>query len=145
MTQLSLSLAAGMTSLAVRLMEAGAQYDPREDVISIKVEQLALDWEECRARRDAGIARTMNAESDAWKASALDGLRRYVLLHNTFTMEAFRYEWMASGREPPHDHHVWGGLAHAARAAGIIEATGDYRKAASPGTHSHPVAVWRRA
>ena len=67
----------------------------------------------------------MDAESDAWKASALDGLRRYALLHNTFTMEAFRYEWMASGREPPHDHHVWGGLAHAARAAGIIVATGD--------------------
>lgn len=106
--------------------------------------QLALDLSVGRRRRDAGIARTL-AANDAWAARALDALRAFALTRNTFTIEAFRHDWLSRGGEAPASHKAWGGLAQAAVREGIIVATGEYRKAASPGTHAHPVAVWRRA
>jgi len=107
--------------------------------------QLAIDFSAGRSLRDLGTTRTLETEADAWREDALAALRLFAATRPHFTAEAFRYEWLSRGKPGPHSHKVWGALFLSAARAGIIEHTGEYRKASSPGTHAHPVGVWRAA
>lgn len=107
--------------------------------------QLALDLSAGRRRRDDGIARALDAERRDWIDRALRALREFMRGRETFTIEQFRYDFLAAGNPEPHVPEVWGAFTNAARKSGLIVPTGDYRKAASPGTHAHPVALWRAA
>jgi len=57
----------------------------------------------------------------------------------TCTIERFR----AEAQNHPPTHKAWGSLPRLLVKAGLIESTGEYRKAAAPRTRSHPVALWR--
>ena len=97
--------------------------------------QLGLDL------RDQGMVRTLAAEREEWLENAIVALRSFAShCPKGFTIEEFR----AAFRHEPHSHKVWGALTTVAAKRGVIVATGQYRKAKSPGTHAHPVMVWRR-
>jgi len=93
--------------------------------------------------RDVGMARTLDAEPQAWIDRALDELRIFAALPEwrTFKTEDFR-AWLAGRMPPPHDHHVWGGFTARACKAGVIRWTGRYAASVSPKTHAHPVKLW---
>lgn len=107
--------------------------------------QLAIDYS--RSLGEAGMARALEAERDAWIVQALVALRRFSLLPawREFKTEDFRAWYVEQGLPEPHDHHVWGALTNLAANDGLIRFTGNYRLAVSPKTHGHPVKVWAAA
>lgn len=98
--------------------------------------QLAL------ALKDHGMARTLEAERDAWIEATLSWLRRYASHHSVFKTEDFRDACLQAGLDPPHDHHVWGAMTNLACKRKIIRWTGRYVGSESPKTHGHPVKLW---
>jgi hypothetical protein len=104
--------------------------------------QLSIDLG--KRLKQSGQSATLQAEADEWKRNAMLALRVYAAKHRRFTCESFRYDYLSAGGPQPHVHKVWGAMFTAAARAGYIEHTGEYRKAASPETHGHPVAVWKR-
>ena len=83
-----------------------------------------------------------------WVSDALDYLRRFCLERKQegkveFRFEEFREYAGAKGLEKPVTHKVWGSLPRIAAKEGLIEDTGQYKKATSSATHAHPVKEWR--
>lgn len=103
-------------------------------------EQLGIEFSG-RALKEEGMARTLEAEHDAWITAALFALRHFAIARGEFKTEDFR-DWYT---EAPHDHHVWGALTNRACKAGIIAWTGKFAPSESPRTHGHHVKVWRAA
>ena len=101
--------------------------DPeRGEALKIRGQQLALDLAGDWAER-------VVLEFRGWAAiEKARGMR-------TCTIEAFR----AEARNQPPSHKAWGSLPRLLVKAGLITPTGEYRKAAAPKTHCHPVALWR--
>ena len=83
-----------------------------------------------------------------WKDHAMHELRLFCLDRKKqggpeFAFEEFRRWCLERGVIQPRSHKAWGALASVAAREGVIEDTGDYRKAVSRRTHAHPVKVWR--
>src|SRR5690348_13087506 len=99
--------------------------------------QQALDFTG-KALAQAGMAQTLEAESEQWLNEALFALKHFALARGRFKTEDFR-AWY---RIPAHDHHVWGALTNRACKSGLIRWTGRYIPSTSPKTHGHPVKEW---
>lgn len=118
-------------------------------------EQLTMDLTPPPARKrrtgrelaEDGMARTLEAEREAWIAAALVALRSFTTLAgwSEFKTEDFRAWALQNGLGEPHDHHVWGALTNMATRQNIIRWTKRYAPSVSPKTHGHPVKVWTRA
>lgn len=111
---------------------------------------LARDpYAEGKRRKDEGIKQALENESEHWQVAALTKIREWAAKPENrkgeFAFEDIRAWVLETGLGQPHDHHVWGALARAAIAAGIIVPTGKYRAAVSPATHAHPVRLYRVA
>lgn len=60
-------------------------------------------------------------------------------------LEDVRAHCDTQGLPAPHTHNVWGSLPRVMLREGLPMArTDQYRKAHSPGTRAHPVALWRK-
>jgi hypothetical protein len=103
--------------------------------------QLALDPQESRRRKREGVA-LVAANNSPWIDLMLVQLWAFAWVRHEFTFELFR-AWATLNRFPePTNHHAWGALTQAAKAAEFIEWTGRYIDASSVKTHNHPIKVW---
>lgn len=101
-----------------------------------------LDADESRRRKIEGMQLALDFAGQ-WVDMAMRALRVYAEAHETFTAEAFRYDWLSAGGVQPHAHKAWGALFSRAAREGLITKTGRYVPARSAKTHAHPVPVWR--
>lgn len=94
-------------------------------------------------RRDRGVRRVSENESDKWWTVAHASLVIYARDHpNGFLTENFRQFWLASGQPEPHHPNVWGALTLSLAREGLIRNTGVYQQAKSLKNHAHRYAVW---
>lgn len=97
-------------------------------------------------RKRAGQCAALEAEKQEW-------VDRFVFLARAhlaglsvgakFAIEDLRAAATACGHPEPHSHYVWGSIPRVLISAGLpMKPTGEYRKAYSPCTHAHPVALY---
>ena len=97
-------------------------------------------------RKRAGQDSALEAEKQAW-------VDRFIFLSKCyltslpagarFAIEDLRANALACGHPAPHSSNVWGSMPRVLMNAGLpIEPAGEYRKARSPETHAHPVALY---
>ncbi len=100
-----------------------------------------------RTLAEQGMARTLEAEPDAWLDGALNALQEFSGLAGweEFTIEAFRAWYLGRGLPGPHSHKCWGALTGVASRRGLIRHTGKFVRAVSPKTHAHWVPLWTAA
>lgn len=97
--------------------------------------------------KHAGQSLALDHAGKSWTDSTLDKLRAFCKARKDMGAPSFRFEEFRAVAEKagwpmPPDHHVWGALPGRAVRAGLIRFTGDYEKAQSPKTRSHPIKVW---
>lgn len=96
----------------------------------------------------AGQALALFNEPTSWVERFLAIARQYLASlpdGHLFAMEDVRAHCEAQGLPSPHTHYVWGSLPRVMLREGLPMArTDQYRKAHSPGTRAHPVALWRK-
>lgn len=102
--------------------------------------------------RDAGIARAVehaDAVCEDWAETAYAWLERMrtcgphiVLDKRSFTTEDLRLT-SAFVIDVPPDSRAWGGIVRRAAKAGLIEATGEFKKCMNPMGHKRDCRVWR--
>jgi hypothetical protein len=82
-----------------------------------------------------------------WQTLALDYLNRFLGITQAvpFLFEDFRDYATHNGLPQPASHKAWGALCGAASRRGLIEPTGQVKKAKAAKTHAHRVMEWRRA
>ena len=99
-------------------------------------------------RKKAGQDAALDAEKQEW-------VNRFIFLSKCyltslpagarFAIEDLRANALACGHPAPHSSNVWGSMPRVLIKAGLpIEPAGEYRKARSPETHAHPVALYRK-
>lgn len=99
-------------------------------------------------RKRAGQDAALEAEKQEW-------VNRFVFLAKTyltslkvgakFAIEDLRAYADACEHPVPHSPHVWGAMPRVLMAAGLpMGPAGEYRKASSPETRAHPVALYRK-
>lgn len=99
-------------------------------------------------RKRAGMDAALEAEKAEW-------VNRFVFLAKAyltsledgakFAVEDLRAAATSCGHPAPHSSNVWGSIPRVLIASGLpMEPTGEYRKAHSPSTHAHPVALYRK-
>lgn len=99
-------------------------------------------------RKKAGQDAALDAEKQEW-------VNRFIFLSKfyltslpvgaRFAIEDLRANALACGHPAPHSSNVWGSMPRVLMNAGLpIEPAGEYRKARSPETHAHPVALYRK-
>ena len=99
-------------------------------------------------RKRAGQDAALDAEKQEW-------VNRFIFLSKCyltslpagarFAIEDLRANALACGHPAPHSSNVWGSMPRVLMNAGLpIEPAGEYRKARSPETHAHPVALYRK-
>lgn len=99
-------------------------------------------------RKEKGMQLALEAEKQEW-------VKRFTFLAKTyltslevgarFALEDLRANAAACELAAPHSSNVWGSMPRVLINAGLpIEPTGEYRKARSPETHAHPVALYRK-
>lgn len=97
-------------------------------------------------RKRAGQDAALEAEKQAWVDRFVFLTRVYLTglpVGAKFAFEDLRAAAAACGHPAPHSPNVWGSMPRALIAAGLrMKPTGEYRKAHSPGTHAHPVAMY---
>lgn len=100
-------------------------------------EQLAIDFERARARRDDGIERAVDhaeAVRAGWKKRARGYLLEYIAMHGRdaeFLAEAVR-EWAeVRGMDAPPDARAWGHVFIAAKREKVIKGVGVERAKSS--------------
>lgn len=103
--------------------------------------------------RDEGISRAVghaDAVCEDWSAMAYAWLERRSRYGGTttfrldhFTIEQLRLASVFYDIPAPPDPRAWGGIVRRAAKAGLIEATGEFRKAMNPMGHKRDVRVWR--
>lgn len=97
-------------------------------------------------RKRAGQDAALEAEKAEW-------VNRFIFLSKCyltslepgarFAIEDLRANALACGHPTPHSSNVWGSMPRVLMNAGLpIEPTGEYRKAHSPATNGHPVAMY---
>ena len=89
--------------------------------------------------RDRAMAQVEGAADDAWKAAALDAVRRAALAMPDFIVDQV-WAFIPAGVST-HDSRAMGPVIMAAKKAGIIEASDAFRP--SPRRHASPQRVWR--
>jgi hypothetical protein len=102
---------------------------------------LALNLSESRRRKREG-ANLVGSHNSAWIDLMLVQLWAFAWARQEFAVELFRAWAMLNNFPEPTNHHAWGALTQAARAAEFIEWTGRYIEASSVKTRSHPIKVW---
>lgn len=114
--------------------------------------QIAMDFDQARAQRDAGIRMAADhAEevSPGWSDRAFDMLRCFadskrLAGGETFTSEDLRTYAASLGLPAPAHLRAWGGVFQRAAKAGIIVKAG-VSTARAPHVHQSIVATWRAA
>lgn len=103
----------------------------------------------------SGIERKRAGQDAALEAEKQDWVSRFIFLSKCyltslpvgakFAIEDLRANAAACELAAPHSSNVWGSMPRVLINAGLpIEPTGEYRKARSPETHAHPVALYRK-
>lgn len=96
----------------------------------------------------AGQALALFNEPTNWVERFLAIAREYLASlpdGHLFATEDIRAHCMAQGLPAPHTHYVWGSLPRVMLREGLPMArTDQYRKALSPETRAHPVALYRK-
>lgn len=103
----------------------------------------------------SGIERKRAGQDAALEAEKQEWVSRFIFLSKCyltslepgarFAIEDLRANALACGHPAPHSSNVWGSMPRVLINAGLpIEPTGEYRKARSPETHAHPVALYRK-
>lgn len=106
--------------------------------------QMALDFTRSRALKEQGMVIALEHAGETWTDRAVEALKRYAESHAEFTVERFRWQWLADGGEPPPSPKVWGAVTNAAARRGFIKRTGRFVAAQSEKTHGHFVATWTK-
>ena len=99
-------------------------------------------------RKRRGQKQALDHSGPVWMSKVMQTMRFWLVLRKARSESLFRFEEFRAYCEQFHDlvpqsHFAWGALPRVALCAGLIEFTGEYVKAESPKTHSHPVRVWR--
>lgn len=98
--------------------------------------------------KTAGQALALFNEPASWVDRFLDIAREYLASlpdGALFALEDVRAHCEAQGLPAPHTHYVWGSLPQRMLRDGLpMESSGQYRKALSPETRAHPVALWTK-
>ncbi len=103
----------------------------------------------------SGIERKRAGQDAALEAEKQEWVSRFIFLSKCyltslpvgakFAIEDLRANAAACELAAPHSSNVWGSMPRVLINAGLpIEPTGEYRKARSPETHAHPVALYRK-
>lgn len=103
----------------------------------------------------SGIERKRAGQDAALEAEKQEWVSRFIFLSKCyltslpvgakFAIEDLRANAAACELSAPHSSNVWGSMPRVLINAGLpIEPTGEYRKARSPETHAHPVALYRK-
>lgn len=103
----------------------------------------------------SGIERKRAGQDAALEAEKQEWVSRFIFLSKCyltslpvgakFAIEDLRANAAACELAAPHSSNVWGSMPRVLMNAGLpIEPTGEYRKARSPETHAHPVALYRK-
>ena len=99
-------------------------------------------------RKKAGQDAALDAEKQEWVSRFIFLSKCYLTslpAGARFAIEDLRANAMACGHPAPHSSNVWGSMPRVLINAGLpIEPAGEYRKARSPETHAHPVALYRK-
>lgn len=96
----------------------------------------------------AGQALALFNEPATWVDRFLAIAREYLASlpdGHLFAMEDVRAHCNTQGLPAPHTHNVWGSMPRVMLREGLPMArTEQYRKAHSPETRAHPVALWAK-
>lgn len=101
----------------------------------------------------SGIERKKAGQDAALEAEKAEWVNRFIFLSKCyltsldpgarFAIEDLRAYADACEHPVPHSPNVWGSMPRVLMAAGLpMEPAGGYRKASSPGTRAHPVALY---
>jgi hypothetical protein len=85
----------------------------------------------------------MITDKKVYKDLALPHVKDYASSHSEFLMEDVGEFAKAAGLDDPQETRWWGGIAHAAKAAGYIESTGTFRICSKGKGNPRYMMVWR--
>jgi hypothetical protein len=96
------------------------------------------------ARRDRDIAQVLEHQPWTLIAHVTKHLATYskVYAGMEFTAQDFREAYGRMGGHEPTHPNAWGALFRNALKAGLIQATGRYRKSTAPASHSRMVQIY---
>lgn len=97
--------------------------------------------------KEQGQQAALDHAGKDWQELALDYLGRFLEMSAAvpFLFEDFRDYATCNGLPQPASHKAWGALCGVAARRGLIEPTGQVKKAKAAKTHAHRVMEWRRA
>lgn len=93
--------------------------------------------------RDAGIARVLNCQRDAWRSTAAALVLTYLQRHGPCLLEAARAFCERACLPPPTHPNAWGALAGHLSTIGAITMTGDWQHSFDPRSHARLQPLWR--
>lgn len=100
-----------------------------------------LDVKEGKRRRDKAIETVDQNANAAWKALALEAVRRVCLFRPFFTTDDV---WEQIGeKDPLRENRVMGAVMVKARKLQYCETTDRIELTKQPGSHASPARVWR--
>jgi hypothetical protein len=96
--------------------------------------------------RDAGIALVTENSDDDFRDRIVAAFRYWLdeYAPGEFLIEDFRIWWRRKGGEEPHSPNFWGAVSRFTEISGLIEPTGQVRRAVGTKAHARIVLVWRR-
>lgn len=94
-----------------------------------------------RIATDASVATAAGNADPAWKAVALDAVRRCAVRLREFTVDDVWRE-LNEATATTHDARALGAVMRSAAKAGLVE-IGGWRESTRPEAHSRPVRAWR--
>jgi hypothetical protein len=99
-------------------------------------------WRSGEQAKDEGIDLVL-ANSGDWYPAAMACCKRFLPHAEVIHSDDFKILVLRHVGEP-HVPQCWGALVNRLHKAGIIEATGNFKKSKAPKNHAHPYTTWRR-
>lgn len=93
--------------------------------------------------KDAGIARVLNCQSDAWRSTAAALVLVYMQRNGPCLLEAARAFCERACLPPPTHPNAWGALACHLSTTGAIVMTGAWQASSDPRSHARLQPLWR--